>query len=69
MYEISLTRAGFLSAAAAESRKLAGHMRLLRTAQAKGNRGGVVLAARKVQETADRIDNLLTAADQFDADA
>ncbi len=69
MYEITLSRAGFLSAAAAESRKLAGHMRLLKAAQARGNKGGIILAARKVQETADRIENLLIAADQFDAQA
>ncbi|OKI71390.1 hypothetical protein [Streptomyces sp. MJM1172] len=62
-YELSA--AGFLAAAASESRKLGGHMRLMRIAQAKGNRRGVEFCARRVQESADRVESLLTLAAEW----
>ncbi|MFI8452197.1 hypothetical protein [Streptomyces erythrochromogenes] len=62
-YELSA--AGFLAAAAQESRKLGGHMRLLRIAQAKGNRSGVAFCAKRVQESAERVESLLTLATEW----
>lgn len=62
-YELST--AGFLAAAATESRRLAGHVRLFKTAKANGNAGGQRIALRKATESADRIDSLLTLAGEW----
>lgn len=62
-YELST--AGFLSAAAVESRRLAGHVRMLKTAKANGNHGGARLALRRATESAQRIDNLLAMAGEW----
>ncbi|MFG3405608.1 hypothetical protein [Streptomyces sp. NPDC048142] len=62
-YELST--AGFLAAATTESRRLAGHVRLLKTAKARGNVGGARLALRKATDSADRIDSLLTLATEW----
>ncbi|MEU6633793.1 hypothetical protein ABZ905_36740 [Streptomyces parvus] len=60
-----LTTAGFLAAAAAESRKLAGYVRLVESARNRGSVGGQRLALRKATESADRIDGLMTLAAQW----
>lgn len=62
-YELSA--AGFLAAAATESRRLAMHVRMLKTAKLKGNEGGARLALRRAEESAQRIDSLLSLAGEW----
>lgn len=62
-YELSAT--GFLAAAATESRRLAGHVRMFRTAQANGNHGGMRLALRRATESAQRVENLIQMAGEW----